>query len=167
MNRTALRVSFALAVFALAPAARASDPFPDTIKMQLNLSEAPPCTYCHQTLIGGLMTVTKPFGRTVQKYGVHLQDVAALRNAIMQMQVNGDDSDGDGVGDIAELLQGTDPNVAGEGGIEADEARYGCFCSTPPARSAPSVVGAAGLAGLALSGFGRRALRRRRVERKT
>ena len=57
------------------------------------------------------------------------------------MQVNGDDSDGDRVGDIAELLQGTDPNVP-EGGPPPEEARYGCYCSAVGGLSASSGAGA-------------------------
>ena len=167
MNRVALRVLFALLVLSLSPLALASEPFPVNIKAQLMLpGEPPPCTLCHLTLIGGLMTVTKPFGQNLQrKYGLGPIDVSVLRNAIMQAQANGDDSDGDRVGDIAELLQGTDPNVP-EGGVAVDEPRFGCYCSTGPAPRSSTAGGAAWLAALGLSGFRRRAVRRLRDERK-
>ena len=168
MNRSTLRVSFAVLVLSLASKAMASDPFPDTIKAQLNLPEAPLCTICHATLIGGSMTVVKPFGRTLQqKYGLRLQDVQGLRSALMQMQANGDDSDGDGVGDIAELLQGTDPNAGGEGGIVPDEVRHGCYCSVRPAPIRAGAEGAVWLSGLAICGWRRRAVGRRRIGRKS
>jgi hypothetical protein len=163
MNRAALLVSLALAVLSFAPRAMASDPFVDTIIMQLKLPEAqaPTCTLCHRTLIGGTGTVIKPFGVTVHvKYGVQMQDVQGLRSALTQMQANNDDSDHDGIGDIAELLQGTDPNVA-EGGVAPEEARYGCYCSTARTRNEFSVAGAIWLSGLALSGWRRRARRER------
>jgi MYXO-CTERM domain-containing protein len=167
MNRAALRVFLALAVLSLAPAALASDPFPETIKTQLNLPEAPLCTVCHQTLIGGLRTVTKPFGQTLQqKYGLILGDVQGLRAALMQMQANGDDSDGDGVSDVAELLQGTDPNVA-EGGTAVDEPRYGCQCSSVRAPGRVSAGAAAWVLGIALSGWRRRRKSCVRRERET
>ena len=168
MNCAALRVCLALVVLSLAPPALASEVFTDVVKAQLNLPEKPLCTLCHQTLVGGPMMVTKPFGLTLQKkYGLRLLDVAGLQRILMQMQATGeDDSDGDGIGDIAELLQGTDPNVP-EGGVAADEPRYGCYCSAVPAPSAPAAAGAAWLAGLALSSWRRRAVRRLRAERKT
>lgn len=165
MNRASLRICFALAIVALAPAARASDPFPQVIQTQLMLPAAPLCTICHLTLIGGPMTVTKPFGRNLQqKYGLKSQDFAGLQNAIMQAQINGDDVDGDGVGDIAELIQGTDPNVP-EGGVAEEQARYGCYCSVPA--RAPSSTAAAWISGVVLAGLRRRTLRRARVEKKS
>jgi hypothetical protein len=167
MNCAALRVCLALVVLSLAPPALASEVFTNVVQAQLNLPEKPLCTLCHQTLVGGPMMVTKPFGLTLQspKYGLRLLDVAGLQRILMQMQATGeDDSDGDGIGDIAELLQGKDPNVP-EGGVAADEPRYGCYCSAVHAPSAPAAAGAAWLAGLALSSWRRRAVRR--AERKT
>jgi hypothetical protein len=167
MNRTSLRVSLALAVLSLAPTARASDPFADEIQRQLQLKERPLCTICHATLIGGIGTVNKPFGKNLQqKYGLILLDLPGLRSAIMQAEANNDDVDGDGVGDIAELRQGTDPNVAGEGGTVPDEVRHGCYCSAPRAATAPNAAGAVWLSGWALSLWRRRAARRR-MERTT
>ena len=153
MNRAALRVSLALLVLSISPAALASDPFPDVIKTQLNLPEAPLCTICHETLIGGLMTVNKPFGRTLQqKYGVRLLDSEGLKAALRQMQANGDDSDGDRVSDIAELLGGTDPNVPSEGPV-MEEVRYGCYCSAVRPSFGSSGAGVAWLFGIALAGL--------------
>jgi hypothetical protein len=168
MNCAALRVCLALVVLSLAPPALASELYTNVIQTQLNLPEKPLCNLCHQTVVGGPLMVTKLFGiRLRDKYGLRGADLAGLQRILMQMQASGeDDSDGDGIGDIAELLQGTDPNVP-EGGVAADEPRYGCYCSAVPAPSAPAVAGAAWLSGLALSSWRRRAVRRLRAERKT
>jgi len=170
MKRAVFGTCLTLLVLTSAPRAFASLPFPEDIKTQLMLTgDPPPCTYCHLTLIGGLMTVTKPFGRNLQtKYGVTQQDLVGLRNAIMQADANRDDVDGDGVTDINELRQGTDPNVPNEGGIAATEdPRYGCYCSAVGGPSAPGVAGAAWLSGLLFSVWRRRRTMQRRGERET
>jgi len=166
MYRRASCTALALLVLTLAPRALASDGYPDEIKQQLMLGQAPLCTICHETLIGGLMTVNKPFGRALQqKYGLRFLDVPGLRAALMRMQQEGHDSDGDGVGDIAELLQGQDPNAPGEGGVlVTDEPRYGCYCSAVGRASTSAAAGAVWLSGLLLSvGRRRRATPRRGV----
>ena len=161
-------VSFMLLVLTLAPRAFASEPYPEIIRDQLMLTAPPVCTICHATIVGGLMTVNKPFGRTLQqKYGVRFQDVQGLRTAIMRMQETGDDSDGDGISDTAELQQGTDPNVPQGGGPIAEEVRYGCYCSAAGGPSAPASAGAAWLGGLLLSVGRRRRATLRRGVRKT
>jgi MYXO-CTERM domain-containing protein len=169
MSRAAFRTSLTLLVLSLAPPALASDPFPDAMRTQLMLPAAPLCTVCHQTLIGGLMTVTKPFGRTLQqRYMLLALDVAGLRQALTRMQQMGDDSDGDGVGDIAELLQGQDPNVPSEGGIVVDDQpRYGCYCSAVGGSPASLMGGAAWLSSLLLSVWRRRRTMYRSAARET
>jgi hypothetical protein len=169
MYRTAFCPALALLVLTLASRALASEPYPDTIRDHLMLAQAPTCIICHETLIGGLMTVNKPFGRALQqKYGLRFLDVPGLRDALTRMQREGHDSDGDGTSDIAELLQGQDPNSPGEGGvIVTDEPRYGCYCSAVGRASASATAGAAWLSGLLLSIGRRRRTTRRRGTRKT
>jgi hypothetical protein len=165
MNRAALRLLFVLVVLALSPAALASDTFPDEIKAQLMLTEAPMCTICHLTNIGGTGSVTKPFGRNLMmKYGLREKDIAGLHNAITQNQQNGDNVDGDAVPDIPELIQGTDPNVP-EGGVAAEEPQFGCQCTAARGRSGFSAAAAACLTALAVTGFRRKGAPRRRHER--
>jgi MYXO-CTERM domain-containing protein len=156
MYRRAFCTSFTLLVLTLGSRAFASDSYPEVVRDQLMLATPPLCTICHETLVGGLMTINKPFGRTLQqKYRLRFQDVQGLRAGIMRMQETGDDSDGDGISDTAELQQGTDPNVRQGGGPIAEEARYGCYCSAAGGPSASTAAGAAWLSGLLLS-VGRR-----------
>jgi len=165
MNRAFLPLALVLVALSLSPAAMASQQYPDAIKDQLKLVEAPPCTICHLTNIGGLMTVTKPFGlNLMNKYGLRSQDVPGLQKAITDAQRNGDDVDGDGAHDIDELINGTDPNVP-EGGVAAEQPKFGCYCTAVRARSGFSAAGAVWLAALALSSFRRKGAPRHRQER--
>ncbi|MET0591645.1 MAG: hypothetical protein ABW133_03025 [Polyangiaceae bacterium] len=157
----------AVAVLLAAPAALASESFPGAIKTYLNLPGDPPlCTVCHTTLIGGPMTVSKPFGKTLQqKYGLLRLDENRLRAALMQMQAANppDDSDSDGIGDIAELLAGTDPNVkTGETAVD-EGPNYGCQCSAARSTGGFSTGAFAWAAGVAIAGL--RARRSRRARR--
>jgi hypothetical protein len=170
MNRVVFLLSSAFALLLVTPAARASDAFPETIKSELKLETVPLCTLCHQTLIGGRMTITKPFGITMQtKYGLKLLDVPGLRKALADMQTANppDDSDGDGIGDIAELVRGTDPNVK-EGETAVDEGpMYGCQCSTPRPSTGFSSAAAAWAAGLVIAAVRARRSRQSSAEAPT
>jgi len=67
------------------------------------------------------------------RYGLVRDDDDLLERVINAMDVNGDDSDGDGVGDIAELRAETDPNVNDlTGQVPGDPIRYGFYCATVP-----------------------------------
>jgi hypothetical protein len=164
MNRV-LPLALVLVALSLTPAAMASQPYPDEIKAQLMLADAPLCTLCHISNIGGTGTVDKPFGRNLMnKYGLRQLDIPGLDRALMLAEQNGDNVDGDQVPDIAELRQGTDPNTP-EGGVAAEGPKFGCYCTAVRARSGFSAAGAVWLAALALSGFRRKGAPRRRQER--
>src|SRR6188768_1756773 len=92
-------------------AARASHSFPENVQSEWQLPETPACTLCHQTLLGGFGTATKPFGRALLKNGATAVDANALRNALRKLQADESDVDHDGISDYDELQTGTDPDV--------------------------------------------------------
>ena len=170
MNRAALGLPFVLVALSLSSGARASDVFPDEIKAQLMLDQAPLCTICHQTLIGGSKTVTKPFGiHMMTAHNLKAGDVAGLHKAISDCQAAGTDpahdSDNDGIPNITELIQGTDPNVP-EGGVAAEQPKFGCYCTAVCARPGFSAAGAAWLAALVFTSLRRKSAPRRHHERR-
>jgi hypothetical protein len=116
--RSPISVACLLGLFALslAPHAAASTTFPEALRGKLGLAELPypplGCQLCHQDDKGGLLTATKPFGRSVRKEGAVGGSVPSRLAALKTLEAAGTASDGDGSGDIAELKAGTDPNVA-------------------------------------------------------
>jgi hypothetical protein len=138
-----------LFVLLLARGAWASDVYDAAIKSELGLPPGPLlCTICHASLIGGPDTVIKPFGLTARKLGLNKQDVPKLKEVLQLMEATNIDSDCDGIGDIAELRKGSDPN-SGEtdaGCANAmDPPRYGCYCRLS-ALSAKKSTGPSGAA---------------------
>ena len=60
----------ALLLCATPRAVHASAAFPSVLKDEWQIAgTVPACTVCHQTLLGGLGTATKPFGRAVLMNG--------------------------------------------------------------------------------------------------
>ena len=165
MARSMIRWSVVLGVFLSSATALASDPYPAAIAQKLSVP-APMCTICHLTNIGGLMTVTKPFGRTaMNKYGLVKLNPTQLQTILTQMEADGVDSDGDGVGDIAEIRAGTDPND-GPGAVSVEEPRYGLYCSMGAIGGRSTPYGLAWLGAAALWLGRRRSNSRHAVERK-
>lgn len=116
MRGSKIALGLSLALLSLASGAAASKSFPEALRSKLDLPKiAGPgkgCTLCHQDDNGGLMTATKPFGRSLSKAGVQGANVPSLLAALTQLEADGRDSDHDGTPDIAELKAGTDPNTA-------------------------------------------------------
>lgn len=124
----------AFLVLIAAPAA-ASAIFPPGIDDHLSLGYEPVCTLCHQTLAGGFGTATQPFGEKMRSRGLVAGDVTSLNNALdaLTFETPASDVDGDGVGDIQELRDGTDPNTAA--GTLEDPPEYGCLGNVAPVPS--------------------------------
>jgi hypothetical protein len=124
---------FALCVLLLSRGVWASEPFDSVIKSELGLPPGPLlCLTCHDSLIGGIGTVNKRFGLAARKLGLQKLDVEKLKQVLQQMEATKVDSDCDGIGDIAELRTGSDPNSGETDAACADSVeppRYGCSCS--------------------------------------
>jgi hypothetical protein len=143
MRRVFFRLSVVLFAMLFSKGARATPDFPLILRSRFNIATDPAlmCTLCHRSAIGGAGMVTKPFGITLMKHGLMAFDSAGFSRILTEMETNGDDSDGDGVGDIAELKAGTDPNVNDVTGEAGEQPRYGCFCNTPRGGAHRSTTG--------------------------
>jgi len=159
---TSTYVLVAVAAATLAPRmALATPDFPAAMATDLGVACAPACTVCHTTINGGAGTVTQPFGRQLQIYGLVKYDQASLASALNQMTTNKIDSNCNGMIDTDELKNNcTDPNinVQCDGGTSAlgDVVIYGCGTSPSGPGSA-----AAAIAALLIGGVAARRLRRR------
>ena len=104
-------ISVLLLVMLNAVPAQASPTYPDALAAQLDLSCAPACTLCHETMAGGAATANTRFGIEVRaRRGLVSGNTEKLIQVISQLETDGTDSDGDGQSDVAELRAGTNPN---------------------------------------------------------
>ena len=139
-----------LVALLLVHTAAANPKYPAIVYNHLGLDVAPACTLCHRDNLGGKGTVEKPFGLWMYDNGLRGDSTEQdLTDLLDQNEADEVDSDGDGVGDIAELQDGTDPNVAGS---TLSPPKYGCLSTT--SGTAPAAL-------LALTALGL-VLRRRR-----
>lgn len=137
-----IKLSPLLALLAVASmpvgVARASRRFPEEIRRDLSLDYTPQCSLCHVRGNAGSGTANTPFAISARARGLTGGNQQLLLTALQAMKSDGVDSDGDGVGDIAELIAGTDPNVYGPEAVNARiDPTYGC-----------ASTGGAGAAGL-------------------
>ena len=126
----------------------------------------PQCTACHQTSLGGLKTLNV-FGKNLQdKAGLTASQISIDSAVMTYFALTPDvDSDGDGVSDRQELVDGSSPSIPGERGqgLFCPDIKYGCGASVAPARPPVDRLGLFGAA-LAVLGLaiGRRLQRRQR-----
>ena len=127
-----------LVALLLVHTAAANPKYPAIVYNELGLDVAPACTLCHRDNLGGVGTVEKPFGLTAMSLGLNGKNGTDVLPGILDEMAADPvtyDSDGDGDGDIAELQDGTDPNVAGS---TLSPPKYGCLSTTP--RTAPAAL---------------------------
>lgn len=85
--------------------------YADTIKTAKVNPYLPPCSLCHTRGSTGPGTAQTPFALSAKARGLVASDTNLLNIALDAMLRDEVDSDGDGVPDIQELYDGTDPNT--------------------------------------------------------
>lgn len=110
----------------------ASESYPAALTSALQLKTIPACTLCHASNLGGAGTVVTKFGRTLQMFGARGGgDTKALNRALANEQMIAVDSDDDGVMDLEELHDGSDPNVRDREPPPPEPSAEGGSASTP------------------------------------
>ena len=139
--------------------ALASTSYPAQVRTSLRLDAVPACTLCHVNDLGGDGTAIRPFGVSVSRLGALGNDnLASLTSALGSVERDGVDSDQDGISDVVELRQGTDPNRGAEGARELPTPMTGCALA---GRSFDA--NALGVSMLCVAALALASLRRRRI----
>ena len=147
---TQLPLVVVLVALSAAPA-RAERQFTRVIASDLQLGYEPPCSVCHLTNKTGSPTVTTLFAYALRDRGL-ASDRQSLTLALTRLADDQADSDGDGVADVVELKNATDPNSKANASlISVADPSYGCAIS-PPSRG-PSLALLSAL-GLTAAGLG-------------
>ena len=90
--------------------AAASPKFSDRLADTLDLPCPPTCLLCHTEAKGGAATANTKFGITLRRAGLECCSISEFDDIIDELADAETDSDGDGIPDIEELRDGTDPN---------------------------------------------------------
>jgi hypothetical protein len=166
LSRLLFALFFGASTSMVSASVLASPNYPDELQRMLDIPCTPVCTVCHTDSLGGRGTVSQPFGIDMRKARLVDQDTQSLKYAVQALDTIGEvderyrDADKDGVLDIDELRQGTNPN--GDADPLCSDLQYGCriapaFRAGAPKRASAWLPGALlGLAGLFMH------LRRRR-----
>jgi hypothetical protein len=122
-----------------ASVAQAKDEFPSQIQADVPLTYEVPCSVCHIKGNTGAATPITPFALSLRARGLTGEN-NTLKAALTLADTDAVDSDGDGVSDIQELKNGTDPNSSANSSIVDDqEPGYGCGGTAPKGRAAPGL----------------------------
>lgn len=146
-----------LAICVGAPVAHASRDFPSRVADTLTLPLEPACTLCHTRADAGFATGTL-FQQALASRGFRRRDVASLELALLRLEADGADSDGDGVGDVRELRALADPNDPRDRGV----APTGCAVAAGAPRAGgitdtlAEIISAFGMIGAASARLRRR-----------
>jgi hypothetical protein len=126
MRRSAMAIGAMLAV--LAPStAIASRRFPQQIATDLGLSYQPACSLCHSKGNTGPGTVATPVGLSLMARGLQSGGRASVSASLSALDHDRTDSDGDGIADVDELRNGTDPNSPEPASVAGRlDPAYGC-----------------------------------------
>ncbi len=165
-----------LATLAVATSTVASPEFPAKLQEELDMECAPVCTLCHQDMSGGLGTLNDGFGDVISRAGLFAKDTSSVAPALkvledpttadppftaVQCPPDGTspcDTDEDGVPDVTELREGTNPNQKGG---ELCLVKYGCGARVEPRGPARPDGAASLLAALTMMALWVRARRNR------
>jgi hypothetical protein len=126
------------AALSSSPAA-ASPKYSDRLEERFDMTCAPTCLLCHTNAQGGFATANTKFGVSLRKAGLSCCDLSDFDDLIDEVEEAETDSDDDGIPDLEELADGTDPNKK----IETAELA----CAPEAATGGCSASGRAGAAG--------------------
>ena len=144
MNKTSQLLTVAvlmLAGVAVSSPAQAKSEFPVEIRNKFGLTYDVPCAVCHLNSNIGSSTPITLFALSLRARGLTGSN-QSLDSALTKLESDAVDSDGDGVTDVQELTDGTDPNSSANGSIMGNqEPGYGCGGTAPHGRSGAGIVG--------------------------